>query len=149
MHIVVLNIDVNGQNMFMNYTSDAVRTRNDMFLLKKDVVDTVAKSKQLKIEKISVLGIYDTHILNQYAEQYVTFFVTVNGVGSVKDVILPNVPETPQELASLKITLAQKIETETNGTIGDLVLLGIIPLSQNMGVDLIGGNTFQYSAIAQ
>lgn len=148
MQLVVLNINVNGQNMFMNYMADAVHTRNDVFLLKKDIVDTVAASKQLKIDKVAVLGMYDTKRLNQFPEQYITIFVTVNNIPSVKDIIIPALPTSHKELAELKIALAHKIEAETKGTIGDLVILGAVPLSHNTGIDLIGEHSFQLSAVA-
>ena len=149
MHLVVLNINVNGQNMFLNYMSDHVHTKNDLFLLKKDIVDTVATSKQLKIDKVTVIAIHDTEMLNTFPELYITVFVTINNVPNIKDITIPSLPTTHKELATLKIAIAHKIEAETRGTIGDLVILGVVPLSKNSGVDLIDEHSFSLSAIAQ
>jgi len=138
MVIATLHMRVNKKSMFMNYVTEPITSSQDMYLLKKDIVDILAKSKQVTVDKITVIALHDIDTLSAYSQFYVTVFITTKNGPVIKDMTVTQIPQDRDQLAGFKIMVAEQIKKDDGLPVGDVILLGIIPLTSALNTNVIG-----------
>jgi len=138
MVIATLHMRVNGKSMFMNYITEPVTSSQDMYLLKKDIVDILAKSKQVAVDKITIIALHDIGTLSAYSQFYVTVFITTKNGPVIKDMTVTQIPQDREQLAGFKIMVAEQIKKDGGLPVGDVILLGIIPLTSALNTNVVG-----------